>query len=83
MDGSESFLLGVLFPRNLFARWVHPQEAYEMLVSALERGAELGECVEIIEAELAKKPLPGDVNKDYRKVKKEKCPLSNSMAAYE
>ena len=39
-----------------------------MLVAALERGAELGECVEMIETELAKKPLPGDCNKDYRKV---------------
>lgn len=48
----------------------HLQEAYEMLVSALEREAELGECVEIIEAELAKKPLPGDVNNDYRKVRR-------------
>ncbi|CAM9418188.1 unnamed protein product [Ascophyllum nodosum] len=43
------------------------KEAYDMLVAALERGAELGECVEMIETELAKKPLPGDCNKDYRK----------------
>ena len=40
-----------------------------MLVAALERGAELGECVEMIETALAKKPLPGDCNKDYRKVR--------------
>lgn len=39
-----------------------------MLVNALESGAELGECVTIIEAELAKRELPGDVRRANRQV---------------
>ncbi|CAN0271194.1 unnamed protein product, partial [Ectocarpus fasciculatus] len=42
------------------------KEAYEVLVNALESGAELGECVTIIEAELAKRDLPGDVRRANR-----------------
>lgn len=44
------------------------QEAYEVLVNALERGAELGECVRVIETELAKRELPGDVRRANREV---------------
>lgn len=44
------------------------QEAYEVLVNALESGAELGECVTIIEEELAKRELPGDVRRASRQV---------------
>lgn len=45
-----------------------PQEAYEVLVNALERGAELGECVRVIETELSKRELPGDVRRANREV---------------
>lgn len=44
------------------------QEAYEVLVNALERGAELGECVLVVETELAKRELPGDVRRANREV---------------
>lgn len=44
------------------------QEAYEVLVNALEGGAELGECVRVIETELAKRELPGDVRRASREV---------------
>lgn len=44
------------------------QDAYEVLVLALERGAELGECVQAIETELAKRELPGDVRRANREV---------------
>ncbi|CAN0423940.1 unnamed protein product [Pylaiella littoralis] len=42
------------------------KEAYEVLVLALENGAELGECVQAIETELAKRELPGDVRRADR-----------------
>lgn len=37
-------------------------------MNALERGAELGECVRVIETELAKRELPGDVRRANRQV---------------
>lgn len=40
------------------------REAYEVLVSALDKGADLGECVTVLEEELARKPLPGDLRRE-------------------
>lgn len=37
-------------------------------MSALERGADLGECVTVLEKEFSKQPLPGDVRREDIKV---------------
>lgn len=44
------------------------QDAYDQLVTALDRGASLGECVGLLEKELGKRPLPGDVRRENIKV---------------
>lgn len=57
----------------LFTLVCKHQEAYEVLVLALENGAELGECVQAIETELAKRELPGDVRRADREVRVVQC----------
>lgn len=37
-------------------------------MSALDKGADLGECVTVLEEELARKPLPGDLRREDLKV---------------
>ncbi len=73
VDSGDSFLFfqhvfSCLIFQHATETETETQEAYEVLVNALEQGAELGECVRVIEAELAKRELPGDVRRANRQV---------------